>query len=456
MRLPLSLFLLGVAGGCFAADDGFISIFNGKDLAGWDADSSWTVRDGTLVGTVPTGATAGSTCVWRAGELDDFELVAQVRLAGAKASIGIRGNETAPRVVDGTRIELGSATDTGSEWAEYRITAQGGEVTTRINGTLAFSPSAPAADNGRHLQGRLALNLPAAAAGKPVEFKDIKLKRLPLVGNRKKIVLLAGKNSHPLGEHEFEAGIYAFRRALDKTPGVIAADYYLGWPTDPTAFANADAVVLYSDGGGGNPAIQGDRLQLLTGLAKKGVGIGFCHYATEVPVGRGSAEFLTMTGGYYESKYSANPIWMLDQVVLADVPLTKGVQRFATKDEWYFNIRFRAEMQGITAILQGTPSDETRSKRYSGSGPYDHVIAKKGQSEVVMWTVDNPGANRGFGYTGGHYHANWANPDVRKLVLNAALWIARAEIPANGVDAQLTDDELNSRLRSRMKAAAKP
>jgi type 1 glutamine amidotransferase len=452
--LRFSLLLTVSLAGSAAEGDGFVSIFNGKDLTGWDADAGWTVHDGILVGTPPPGAATGSTCVWRAGELDDFELVAQVRLAGAKAAIGIRGSESAPRVVTGARIDLGNATDAGAEWAEYRITAHGGEISTWINGSLALSPDAPATDTGRHLQGRLTLTLPAA--GKPVAFKDIKLKRLPLAGNRKKIVLLAGKNSHPLGEHEFEAGISAFRHALDKTPGVIAADYYLGWPADPTAFANADAVVLYADGGAGNPAIQGDHLQTLTALAKKGVGIGFCHYANEVPMGKGSAEFLAMTGGYYEAKFSANPIWMLDQAVLADVPLTKGVQRFATKDEWYFNIRFRTEMQGITAILQGTPSDETRSNRYSGSGPYDHIIANKGRSEVLMWTVDNPGANRGFGYTGGHYHANWANPEVRKLVLNAALWIAHAEIPANGVDAPLTDDELNSRLRSRVKAAAKP
>ena len=42
----------------------------------------------------------------------------------------------------------------------------------------------------------------------------------------------------------------------------------------------------------------------------------------------------------------------------------------------------------------------------------------------MMWVYERPDGGRGFGFTGGHFHANWANDDQRKLVLNAILWLA--------------------------------
>ena len=42
-----------------------------------------------------------------------------------------------------------------------------------------------------------------------------------------------------------------------KRPAVLAAAYYNGWPADPTAFDNADAIMLYMDGGGAIPSPRG-------------------------------------------------------------------------------------------------------------------------------------------------------------------------------------------------------
>ncbi|MBQ9799567.1 MAG: DUF1080 domain-containing protein, partial [Thermoguttaceae bacterium] len=40
-----------------AQDDGFVSIFNGKDLTGWSGDPRlWTVEDGAIVGTTDADA----------------------------------------------------------------------------------------------------------------------------------------------------------------------------------------------------------------------------------------------------------------------------------------------------------------------------------------------------------------------------------------------------------------
>ncbi|MCX6917466.1 MAG: hypothetical protein NT167_31270, partial [Verrucomicrobia bacterium] len=56
------------------------------------------------------------------------------------------------------------------------------------------------------------------------------------------------------------------------------------------------------------------------------------------------------------------------------------------------------------------------------------------------------GGGRGFGFTGGHFHRNWANDNYRKVVLNAILWTAKVEVPANGVECKITEESLRQNL----------
>src|SRR5438876_8791679 len=88
----------------------------------------------------------------------------------------------------------------------------------------------------------------------------------------KKIVLIAGKPSHPPGMHEFRAGCLLLKSCLDNVAGAQCVVYSNGWPQVDTAFDGADAVVIYADGGAGHPAIQGNHRQVLGELARKGVG----------------------------------------------------------------------------------------------------------------------------------------------------------------------------------------
>ena len=90
----------------------------------------------------------------------------------------------------------------------------------------------------------------------------------------KKIVLVAGNPSHGPGEHEHRAGCLLFQACLDKIPGITTVVVSNGWPKDLAVFDGAAAVVVYADGGGGHPFIQGERLKTIDALAKKGVGIG--------------------------------------------------------------------------------------------------------------------------------------------------------------------------------------
>ncbi|MDA7618533.1 ThuA domain-containing protein [bacterium] len=268
-----------------------------------------------------------------------------------------------------------------------------------------------------------------------------------LFAEAKKIVLLAGKPSHGPGDHEFNAGCMLLQKSLQNMPGVEVDVHPMGWPKRESVLESADAILIYADGGNGHPAIQQNRMQLLDKLAKKGVGIGCAHYGVEVPKGDPGEALQRWIGGYYEHQYSVNPMWSPHFNVLPEHPVTRGVQPFQVRDEWYFNMRWRTDMKGVTPILSAQPSDDVREGPYVWpKGPYPHIQREKGKTEVMMWVMDRPDGGRGFGFTGGHHHVNWGNDNFRKIVLNALLWIAKVEIPPHGVVSFVTNNDLATNL----------
>jgi type 1 glutamine amidotransferase len=264
----------------------------------------------------------------------------------------------------------------------------------------------------------------------------------------KKILLLAGPPSHGPGEHEHRAGCLLLKSCLDRVPGVSAVVYSNGWPKDPAVFEGAATVVLYSDGGGGHPALQDDRLQQLDRLMKKGVGLVCIHYATEPTLEKGEQEFIDWIGGCFEIDRSVNPHWDANFKVLPKHPITRGVEPFNINDEWYFNMRFREGMKGVHPILTAVPPQSTMSRK---DGPHEgnpevRKAVERGEPQHVAWAAERPGGGRGFGFTGAHFHRNWGNPNFRKIVLNAIVWTAKMEVPASGIASEVTPAELEQNL----------
>ena len=262
-------------------------------------------------------------------------------------------------------------------------------------------------------------------------------------GAKKKIVFLAGRKSHAFGDHEHYAGCALLAKRLNEVPGVEAVVVKDGWPKDEAVLDGAAAVVMFSDGGGGHFAI--NKMRQLNELHGKGVGIGAIHYAVEVPRGRPGENWLKWMGGFFETNWSVNPHWRAHFTDLPDHPVANGVKPFSTQDEWYYNMRFRENMQGVTPILSAVPPDETRTKPigpHSGNPEVRKGVGKN-QKEHVFWVSENANGSRGFGTTGAHFHWNWAQDDWRKAVLNACLWVAKVEVPENGVESKRpTLDEL--------------
>ena len=286
----------------------------------------------------------------------------------------------------------------------------------------------------------------------------------PARGADKRIVLIAGRPSHPPGMHEFRAGCLLFQKALASIPGITVQVYDMGWPAkvvngerveDSSALEKADAVLIYADGGKNHPAIQGDHMKVLASLAARGVGLGFAHYGVEVPTGAPADAMNRWIGGFYETQFSVNPMWKPAFDKLPTHPVTRGVKPFATHDEWYFNMRWTPDAAlkaRITPILVATPSDDVRKGPYvSPKGPYPHVVADSGKVETMMWVTERADGGRGFGFNGGHTHSTWGDANQRKVLLNALLWIAKVDVPARGVEDRITEADLAANLDDKKK-----
>jgi type 1 glutamine amidotransferase len=265
----------------------------------------------------------------------------------------------------------------------------------------------------------------------------------------KKIVFVAGRPSHGPGEHEHRAGCLLLKTCLDNVKGVTSVVYSNGWPDDAaTAFDGAAAVVIYADGGGGHPFLQGDRLKTIGELMDKGVGLACIHYACEPTKEKGQKEFLNWIGGAFEINWSVNPHWDGDFTRLPKHPITQGVDPFKIRDEWYFHMRFCDDMKDVTPILSAVPPESTMSRP---DGPHEgnpavREAVKRGEPQHVAWAAERPNGGRGFGFTGAHFHKNWANDDFRKVVLNAILWVAKTEVPKDGVQSTVTEAKMQANL----------
>ncbi len=265
----------------------------------------------------------------------------------------------------------------------------------------------------------------------------------------KNILMLAGKPSHGPAQHEHNAGIQLLAKCLRESGLPVATAVHLNgeWPS-PAELAKADTIVMYADGGAKHPALQDDHLAQLAKEMKRGAGFVCLHYAVEVPLTPGGPEFKDWLGGFFEPDWSVNPHWEADFKTLPQHAISNGVNPFATTDEWYFHMRFRDRMKGVTPILTAIAPESTMSRpdgAHSGNPAVREAVKNK-VPQHVAWAVERDDGGRGFGFTGGHFHNSWGEDNQRKLVLNAILWSARGEVPAEGVKSTVTEADLKANL----------
>ena len=212
-----------------SAQDGFKSIFNGKDLTGWDGNPElWSVEDGCITGktTGPEQLAYNQFLIWRGGVVKNFELRAKIKQSGNNTGIQYRskivdekgfvvagyqgdfeagttysgilyeekgrgilakrgekvvikeGAEPTKPKIEAQKDALGTSESLQAiikqgDWNEYRIVAKGGHLQHFINGHQTVDVTDETAVGAK--TGILALQL---HAGPPmrVQFKNIVLK----------------------------------------------------------------------------------------------------------------------------------------------------------------------------------------------------------------------------------------------------------------------------------------
>lgn len=223
---PTDFLIARLKDGSTGSDEGFVSLFNGENLDGWDGDPKlWKVENGIVVGTCegPEHFPHNTFLIWRGGTVKDFELRATMRVIGDNNSgiqyrsrplpeageWGITGYQCdvhpAPEHTAMTYEEKGRGifglngknvlvdpegarwllsehepviVDT-SEWQEYTVIARGNRLVHQVAGKLT-SELIDHDEKGRALEGLLAIQLHRGNAHR-VEIKSLEWKALEAV-----------------------------------------------------------------------------------------------------------------------------------------------------------------------------------------------------------------------------------------------------------------------------------
>src|SRR5437660_11369583 len=136
----------------------FQSIFNGRDLTGWEGNPKlWSVRDGAITGETDGNIPSNTFLIWKGGTVADFELRTKFMLKGGNSGIQYRSKVTnaAGFVVGGYQADMDSANRfTGILYEELGrgIIAQRGQKVTvekdgkkTVTGTLGDAAKLTAA-----------------------------------------------------------------------------------------------------------------------------------------------------------------------------------------------------------------------------------------------------------------------------------------------------------------------
>ena len=245
--------------------EGFKSIFDGNSLKGWVGNEKfWSVKDGAIVGesTEENKVDVNRFLVWDDGEVDDFVLRLKFRISGTERAnsgvqfrsqlidgstdrlsgyqadidrsgkfIGIlysertgrgilcqRGQKTTIRSKKDKDVEqIGDAAEILKKidmdgWNEMEITAEGNRFVTKINGQVTSEVIDNESDKLLE-KGKIGFQIHVGPPMK-IEFKDVRLKRLPLANGIKKVVFIAGIRAMVGGRTSTTPAVCCWQSAL--------------------------------------------------------------------------------------------------------------------------------------------------------------------------------------------------------------------------------------------------
>ena len=178
--------------------DGFVPLFNGSDLSGWDGDPRlWSVAGGSIVGSTDGRPLSANSFLVSERKFGDFVLRFEVRLRNGNSGMQFRSEQTEGWTVRGYQADFASGKGwgnlhgeglprglildgwqdraehvVGAGWNRIEILCEGYRIRISVNGTVTNDVLDPGA-----LTGVLAMQL---HRGEPmrVEFRNIRIRTL--------------------------------------------------------------------------------------------------------------------------------------------------------------------------------------------------------------------------------------------------------------------------------------
>lgn len=179
--------------------EGFVALFDGKSLSGWDGDPRlWKVEDGQIVGSTEGVKLEGNTFLISEKEYGDFILRARFKLRNHNSGIQIRSEALPNWVVKGLQADMAENNWTGSiydekgkrgvmvngwkgkgekvfkpgDWNDIEVRCEGDLIQVRLNGTLTAE-----LHDDLKMKGVLAFQLHRGPEME-VRFRDVRIKVL--------------------------------------------------------------------------------------------------------------------------------------------------------------------------------------------------------------------------------------------------------------------------------------
>jgi len=208
--------------GAEEGEEGFASIFNGKDLTGWEGKAGWWyVEDGAITSqsTPQKPCTKCNYLMWRGAKPGDFELRLSYKLVGGNSGIQFRSQQRPDWDTFGYQADMDETgqwtgalfeherggiamrgqkvvidrdgqkhvTSLGdpkqlikhvkpNDWNDYCVIARGSEITLKINGVVMSQ----AVDNQEGKAARSGIIALQMHPGPPmkIQFKNLRIKQL--------------------------------------------------------------------------------------------------------------------------------------------------------------------------------------------------------------------------------------------------------------------------------------
>jgi hypothetical protein len=420
------------------------SLFNGKDLTGWQVNEFGGAGEVTVAdGRIMLGMGVALTGIKRTNDLlrTNFEVeVEAMKIQGGDFFCGLTfpvkdshatlvvggwgGSLVGVSSIDGMDASENEYTQymrfEDNQWYTIRVRV----TDTRIQAWIDQERMIDADIEGKRVSmrfGEIEDSAPFGIASFQTTSALRSVKIRPVPAKIPRVDFIAGRKSHGPGEHDYKKALQLLARELDRrTDFIDTRVHFDGWPTEQAILNRSDAIVIYCDGSDHDiknyPLLLGDRLSFLGRQMKRGAGLVCIHYSVFVPGQKGGREFLDWLGGYfdYETGEAANKwyskIETRDYQVYPAAPahpVLQGIEPFSTREEFYFRMRFPEDRKNITPLITFDPE-------------------KKDWEKVVAWAIERPDGGRGFAYTGGHFYKNFEDKNVQRLLLNAVLWTAKA------------------------------